>query len=447
MNIRELPPDVLLELAKQANVRDLLGFLSTCHVIHDLQFQRSLWLEVLTRIREIELQPLPLSTADPPDTLSLCELQNVARRADRLRRNLQSDNPRLFDMRSLSVVARAGPIFFIPGAHLAVTHSPGFVTCWDIVSSQMVGQLEIPHLLVRDEALSMDIAGKALVGACIAESGMVTHLVVICIDFQDRAHIFVSHLISPATTDTSSRASSFFIDSHLVGFVEQSKIVFWCMESDTAVQAAPQPLKLSVTYRASCLPLGRNIYVLPFRITSDGELEVIPHPAPARQSTTTDTSAMSSGTAFAPEYPTKYDRRIERGPQVFASDYGIFAVTSRSFTLEAAHRTFIHFWTGHAIHGDLELSQGCVYEHPQSIVRMAVGASGTYVLLLIGSRNQEKSLGLVHFEATPVPHTTFRKLDAGDAPLHSCVQIALDDALGLVLLVGREGETTVLSYV
>jgi hypothetical protein len=156
---------------------------------------------------------------------------------------------------------------------------------------------------------------------------------------------------------------------------------------------------------------------------------------------------MSSGTSFAPEYPTQYNRRIEWDPQVFVPDYGIFAVTSRSFTLEAAHRTFIHFWTGHAIHGDLELSQGCVYEHPQSIVRMAVGASGTYVLLLIGSWRRGESLGLVHFEATPVPHTTFRKLDVGDAPLHSCVQIALDDALGLVLLVGPEGETTLLSYV
>ncbi|KAJ7308669.1 hypothetical protein DFH08DRAFT_899882 [Mycena albidolilacea] len=412
MNIRELLPDVLLELAKQANVRDLLSFLSTCHVIHDLQFQRSLWLEVLTRIREIELQPLPLSTADPPDTLSLRELQNVARRADRLRRNLQSDNPRLFDMRSLSVVARAGPIFFIPGAHLAVTHSPGFVTCWDIVSSQMVGQLEIPHLLVRDEALSMDIAGKALVGACIAESGMVKHLVVICIDFQDRAHISVSHLISPATADTSSYPSGFFIDSHLVGFVEQSKIVFWCMKSDIAVQAAPQPVKSS--FRAKCLPLGRNIYVLPWGSTSDGVVEVIPHPASDRRRITTDTAPTS--------------------------------VTCRSFTFEAAHTTFIHFRLGRAIRGDLELSQGCVYEHPQPVVRMAVGASGTYVLLLIGSRHQEKSLGLVHFEATPVPHTTFRKLGAGDAPLHSCVQVALDDALGLVLLVGLEGETTVLSY-
>jgi hypothetical protein len=175
-------------------------------------------------------------------------------------------------MRYLSVVARAGPIFFIPGAHLAVTHSPGFVTCWDIVSSQMVGQLEIPHLRVCDEALCMNTPGKALVGACIpyvsrlflftdsvhSESGMVKHLVVICIDFQDRAQISVSHLISPATTDTSSHPSSFFIDSHLVGFVEQSKIVFWCMESDTAVQAAPQPLKSSVTVRSLSFEIHRS---------------------------------------------------------------------------------------------------------------------------------------------------------------------------------------------
>ncbi|KAJ7308679.1 hypothetical protein DFH08DRAFT_899913 [Mycena albidolilacea] len=446
MNIGQLPQDVLLELAKQLNVRDLLGFLSTCRVIRELQFQRSLWLEALSRIRETGSQPLPLSTADPPDTLSLRELQNIARRADRLRRNLQSDNPRLFDMRSLSVVARAGLIFFIPGAHLAVTHGPGFVTCWDIVSSQMVGQLEIPHLLVRDEALSMDISGKALIGACITESGMLKHLVVICINFQDRTHISVSHLISPATKDTVNRPSSFFIDSHLVGFVEHSKIVFWCMKSDIAVQAAPQPVKSS--FRAKCLPLGRNIYVLPWGSTSDGVVEVIPHPASDRRRITTDTAPTSGGTSFALQYPGqgKWTGCVERGPQVFVPDYGIFAVTCRSFTFEAAYTTFIHFRPGRAIRGDLELSQGCVYEHPQSIARMAVGASGTYVLFLVRQRHQESYLGLVHFDATPIPHTTFRKLDVGDAPLHSCVQIALDDALGLVLLVGLEGETTLLSY-
>jgi hypothetical protein len=291
---------------------------------------------------------------------------------------------------------------------------------------------------------------------------MLKHLVVICINFQDRAHISVSHLISPAMKDTVNHPSSFFIDSHLVGFVEHSKIVFWCMKSDIAVQAVPQPVKSSVRsvsfeihlsstpeqFRAKCLPLGRNIYVLPWGSASDGVVEVIPHPVSDCRRVT-DTAPTSGGTSFALQYPGqgKWTGCVERGPQVFVPDYGIFAVTCRSFTFEAAHTTFIHFRPGRAIRGDLELSQGCVYEHPQPIARMAVGASGTYVLFLVRQRHQESYLGLVHFDATPVPHTTFRKLDVGDAPLHSCVQIALDDALGLVLLVGLEGETTLLSYV
>jgi hypothetical protein len=57
-------------------------------------------------------------------------------------------------------------------------------------------------------------------------------------------------------------------------------------------------------------------------------------------------------------------------------------------------------------------------------------------------------LGLVHCDvtATPVPQATFRMLDVGDATLRSCVKLALDDALGLVLLVNQEGGVTILSY-
>jgi hypothetical protein len=49
-------------------------------------------------------------------------------------------------------------------------------------------------------------------------------------------------------------------------------------------------------------------------------------------------------------------------------------------------------------------------------------------------------LGLVHCDvtATPVTQATFWMLDVGDATLRSCVKLALDDALGLVLLVNQE---------
>lgn len=195
------------------------------------------------------------------------------------------------------------------------------------------------------------------------------------------------------------------------------------------------------------MPLGRSLYILPWvpGSTSDGEVEVIPHPASGRRGA--DTPPTSGGSSFALQYPYKEMAHIAHGTRVFVPRYGIFAVTCRSFMLHPADHTFLHFRPGRVIHGDLELRQGCVYEHHQPIFRLAVGSSGTYVLLLIGSQHRERFLGLVHFEETPVPHTTFRKLDVGDVSLHLCDQIALDDALGLVLLVDLEGETTVLSYV
>jgi hypothetical protein len=71
------------------------------------------------------------------------------------------------------------------------------------------------------------------------------NLAVICIDFRDRAHISVSHVISPAIPQYS-RPSSFFINSCLVGFLDDPVIVSWCMDADAAVQVAPQLAKSSV---------------------------------------------------------------------------------------------------------------------------------------------------------------------------------------------------------
>jgi hypothetical protein len=70
--------------------------------------------------------------------------------------------------------------------------------------------------------------------------------VVVCIDFRDRAHISISHVISPAMNDTYLRPSSLFIDQRGMGFIDRTKIVFWCMDPDVAVQTTSQPLELIV---------------------------------------------------------------------------------------------------------------------------------------------------------------------------------------------------------
>ncbi|KAJ6521239.1 hypothetical protein B0H19DRAFT_1086485 [Mycena capillaripes] len=86
----------------------------------------------------------------------------------------------------------------------------------------------------------------------------------------------------------------------------------------------------------------------------------------------------------------------------------------------------------------------------------AVGASGQYMLLLVHegnnglegtSLNQYGYLALLHFNSTPAPHFTFRKLDVGAVTLSFCYRIALDDSLGLVLVVDMMGTGTIYSFV
>jgi hypothetical protein len=187
MSLQELPLDVLLELVKLLCVGDLISFLSvrrkfcsplccltsmtssqTCRVTRKLEFQRTLWLDALVRIQEVEMQPVALPNGQALDSLSLSELQNTVRQANRLMNNFKSDNPRPVRIRSLEpkFVPSPSRIFCIPGTNLAVSHVLGSVSCWDILASKRVACLELPKLEVRTEAC-MEIKGKALIGASL----------------------------------------------------------------------------------------------------------------------------------------------------------------------------------------------------------------------------------------------------------------------------------------
>jgi hypothetical protein len=138
-------------------------FSQICRTIRELRFQRALWLDALIRIREVQMQPLPLSTTEALDALSLPELQIAVQQAHRLMQNLQSDTPLPVRIHTFSVNAGA-QVLCIPGASLAVSHILGGVSCWDILTGHRVAHLEIPELQIRTE-VCMKIKGKALIGA------------------------------------------------------------------------------------------------------------------------------------------------------------------------------------------------------------------------------------------------------------------------------------------
>lgn len=160
--------------------------------------------------------------------------------------------------------------------------------------------------------------------------------------------------------------------------------------------------------------------------------------------TSTPPSTLDITTLDGPQSPRIFGRSSIPIPLLFAPDYGIFAVTSRVWS-EPHNKSWIYFWPAQVGHNDdLKFGQAWLYKHPEPIHSLAVGSSGTYALLAV--RTGGGYLGLLHFSATPSPHATFRKLDVGDLSVVSGTRFALDDALGLVLVVDNEGKMTAISY-
>jgi hypothetical protein len=126
-----------------------------------------------------------------------------------------------------------------------------------------------------------------------------------------------------------------------------------------------------------------------------------------------------------------------------APEYGVFAATLKPLTREGRLANIIHFWPAHVNDGTLSFGLG-LYHLIQPYELSAVGASGRYVVVWV--REGKDYLGLLHLCVTPTPHTTFRKLDTGSLCLSSLSRIALDDSLGLVLVVDDTGRITATSY-
>ncbi|KAJ7802931.1 hypothetical protein B0H13DRAFT_2297139 [Mycena leptocephala] len=243
------------------------------------------------------------------------------------------------------------------------------------------------------------------------------------------------------------------------------------MNADAALQTTPDAFIQAIPdifgrMRVPCLAFGQTLYLffgresssnptvrsLPFPLLSASDTQRIPSDHPGTNTTQLSAPNAPGVRAFVPGFSG-----IKHPPRVFTPHYGIFAVTSLAGAIRRADSdtklNLIHFWPGHADRDsdNIEFGPGCFYQHPDHISDVAVGASGTHVLLLVKQQPEEPYLepylGLVHFIPLPVPHTTFRKLDTGDVKLSSCRQIGLDDSLGLIAIMDEERQVTTISYV
>ncbi|KAJ6522291.1 hypothetical protein B0H19DRAFT_1203079 [Mycena capillaripes] len=455
MSLTTLPQDVLLELVRHLDVADLLNFLSICRVIREIQAEKSLWLDALLRIKEVQQQPLPIFDWGALDTLSLAELQNIVQRTNRLMNNWKSESPRPVHIGTISV-GNWTNIIVIPGANLVLCYAGMVVTCWDTLTCHHVASLDIPKLQFQTE-VSTEFVGQALIGGCIFGPGEDERMVAVRINYGNRAQISMTHVISPARNNSYGLRSNFFVDSRVVGFCTPSSIVFWSMDANTEVQEKPQAFLQPGGVRTSlCVPLGRKLHLFHNgTLTEEAAAQSVPFSVTSEDWTDVAPSAIELPLSYPSASSQKELVRCGLfsmywyGEHVFRPDYGVFAATARSFTLEGRQSSIVHFWPGHAAaDGDLDIGAGHFYKLPDVIRHVAVGPSGRYMLIVFRNKKKDHEyLGLLHLESNPTPHVTFRKLNVGAVTSFSCHHISLDDSLGLVLVADDTGTVTVYSFV
>ncbi|KAJ7101989.1 hypothetical protein C8R44DRAFT_808986 [Mycena epipterygia] len=349
----------------------------------------------------------------------------------------------------------------------------GSISCWDIGTTRRMAYLQVPGLWLPlgSQALCMDIEGKVVIGGRIDYPG---NLVAIFIDYRDRSRIAMSHVISAEVeAHFLSSCSGMFIASGVLGFSTRwsSQIVSWNMNGNGPVQTTTEDIHPAGTIsqtrltKLTCQPFRGELYLFTMGTgLEEATMQRLPLPLPGKGPTTPYVGhsapnitvvdipysvAASQKELHALHHPSYSTFRMTSNmPHMVSPEYGIFAVTLRKFGMRIS---VIHFWPAHRIHdGKLHFGPACFYEHTGSVHRMAVGTSGTYVALMVLERegsDGESYLGLLHFSATPLPHTTFRKLDTGNLTFGESSQIALDDALGLILVVDEAGGMTAISYV
>ncbi|KAJ7160392.1 hypothetical protein C8R46DRAFT_1194733 [Mycena filopes] len=455
------PQDVLLEFARHLDFRDLINFLATCRPFRELRLERSLWMAALTRLRTVQMQPLPIAHLDDLHALSRDELERTARRAGRLIQKFRAhqgseDPPQPVSIRELFFAVHS-ELSCIEGTNLVFEHAPraDVVRCWDLLTGSCVATLVIPKLQITTLPCT-DVRGKVLIGGWI---GQAKNWVAITIDYTDRSNITISHVVSPPISREirdHTPTNTFFITPQLMGSASDFHIATWSMRADTSAQGAVNDSTMQRTISPGhCFAFGSNIYSF-HSGSHDGDVCIKRWSIPTASSVSALSSAAPDITPLLMPHP--FSAALPQVPhatfKVFVTppSHGVFAVTHKLFSRTG----FLHFWpatTAPANANALAFGDGYYYEHPQRFVRPGIGRSGTYVVVLVQDEDDRDAAGnswgrldLLHFSATPVPHVACRRLDTGHVNPWGSQFVILEESLGLVLLVDQGRKVRVLSY-
>ncbi|KAF7298716.1 F-box domain-containing protein [Mycena indigotica] len=494
------PEDVLLRLAQELDVRDLINLLATCNALHALQHHRTLWISAAARLRHVQLHPLPVPM-ERLARLTLSQLQTVVRQANRLLQNWHSPLPRPTWTRVFSVGHAGNPgfrsLFGIPGTYLVVTavwdeaDDITVVVCWNVRTGERVCETTIRSFVLK----AADSWGT-IQRFPTRHNDKDARLAILILDYTDKMHVHFELVRSPPVKDAEFIPIvnwEFFLSDKLFGFITPGGIHYWTFDPEQDVQRTPSPwhdlntengiwLLRGVHLSDPELPMSRCLVGVGIKWEcGDMTLDLLDlNSAPLDRCATRQAIQESDHEhkhTISHDLDTSINCVASYEVLVVRPDYNILSVSCRAYRVRGTRDTysFTHFWpmppalsgggcaqtTDHGDSGAGPLRSIC-FSHESKPLTHFTGVSGRYVVQQVhhpDDRGPEWDsinpyhLALVFLDPNGQPN--YRKLPLeGEAA--RCLQPdrcifadwgrVLDETLGLVVLLDRAGTLTVISY-
>ncbi|KAJ7605181.1 hypothetical protein FB45DRAFT_953949 [Roridomyces roridus] len=465
LKLSDFPLDILLELGKQLDLPDSLHLAATCTTCAAVLLSPSFWIESLHRMEKIHRRPIPCSPGTDFAALPLDTLRNMAVHAYKLRKNWTFESgPLLATARSFTIRCEGYMlhIFPIEGTHMVVTVFHDGLACWSTTSGEFLGRRDLDsikggywksssslfillgcalwdsHIMISEFIVFPD-ASQYL---CYPSHGGQLILAVIGVNYRDPEAVTVSLNFS-RSWPLPDRISieCVLVSENTVGVVGSTKddapCLFYCRTAQPK-ELCRLTLELQPTSPAAFAGVSIGLDFVIFRQDHGPSAEII-HMGPMH---------MHSTRHELTRVVVRPYENVALTCHIRPPTYGILNVAQRPTEGGTAHRVL--FWPAEysaarvSSDSDPSLTVGplCWYEHPGSINRIAVGSSGTSVLV----KDSDYTYLLLQYIPGTMPHVKSRRLKVPPMSQHPWTLVGLDDRLGVLYLAYMGLEPEKLGY-
>ncbi|KAJ7610188.1 hypothetical protein FB45DRAFT_1066361 [Roridomyces roridus] len=413
LQFSDVPLDILLEIAKELDLSDSRHLAATCSACAALLQSPSFWIESLHRMEKIYRRPIPCTPGTDLTFLPLYKLRDMAVHAYKLRKNWASESPLPVTIRSHYIAGESYSSHILPieGTHMVLVVFDGSLACLNTTTGEYLAKCH-PDATFGQCSRPFYSAEMCSVGFARYHYD------------QNELAFAVFNLALPRDNHENTLG--------VVGSMGgEDRCLFYCRTTE------PQELHRFVlviqpTSSANApaafagVAVGHDFFVF---MQDHGQSAEIIHATP----THTHTTRHDHPPVTPNERPALRAREL-RHSHMRPPTYGILNVVKRPTEDGSAHR--ILFWPAEysAAHGanDSALTVGpvCSYQHTTTIDCIAVGSSGTCVVI----KDPSDAVFLLQYIRGPTPHVESRRLPIPPKvalPWQEIV-LAVDDRSGVV---------------